>query len=300
MHLIVTDSGLGGLAICAELEKALRQSPPADAAPVRVTYFNAWPEQASGYNDLADIASRARVFDLALRSMAALGPGLIVIACNTLSIVYEHTAFRRTPPVPVVGIVNAGIEMFHEALAADSATSIVLFGTRTTIESGVHRAGLLDRGIDTRRVAAIACHGLAKTIETEPDGALIAGHIERCTTAAADARPVGERIWLGVCCTHYTYVKDDMRAALERRCGRSVQALDPGRRMVADVMHALGAGARPVAPLERGVAPAVTVKVVSKVEMTDDKRRSMARRVEAISPETAAALLSYTRVANLF
>src|SRR5512146_1850452 len=151
MHLIVTDSGLGGLAICAELEKALRQSTPDKAGPVRLTYFNAWPEQASGYNDLADVASRARVFDLALRSMAALGPDRIVIACNTLSIVYEHTAFRRTGNVPVVGIVNAGVEMFHEALADDPASSIVLFGTRTTIESGRHRAGLLERGIDARR-----------------------------------------------------------------------------------------------------------------------------------------------------
>jgi len=408
MHLLITDSGLGGLSVCAEVERALREtgrpksgvrrpmsdsghrgsisSPrtpqggsragaPATLEPVeartrdddvqslRITYFNAWPEAGRGYNDLPDITSRARVFDRALASMAATGPDRIVIACNTLSIIYNHTAFSRTTAIPVLGIVDAGVDLFYEALTADPASSIVMFGTRTTIESGVHREGLIERGIAARRIAAVSCHGLAKAIETDADGDVIADFIEKCTARACQADPHSNPLYLGVCCTHYTYVKEEMRAALERRCGRRVDTLDPDGRLVAELLRQTGHGPREnrasLAPPVTGITEAgadaesrpacpersrrarpgrsrracpersrregralrphgmlipgsgpgrtashtqapVAVTVVSKVEMDDNRRRSMARRVEAVSPATAAALLSYTRVADLF
>lgn len=284
MHLLLTDSGLGGLSVCAATAKALGA-----ASGVRITYFNAWPEQDSGYNDMPDIASRARVFDRVLEAMVGLRPDRIVIACNTLSVVYPHTAFSRAATVPVLGIVDAGVDLFHEALSADPRSSIALLGTRTTVESGVHRARLNEKGIPSRRIATFACHGLARAIETDPEGSAIAEHIERCTAVAAGAAPRGDVLYFGVCCTHYTYVKDEMRKALEERSGRTVRTLDPGDRLVKELVRATSEA--------EGEAP---VTVVSKVEMDDRKRQSMARRVEAVSPVTAAALLAYTRVPDLF
>lgn len=290
MHLLITDSGLGGLAVCAAAERALRDTPG-----LRITYFNAWPQQDGGYNDMPDMASRARAFDTALAGMAALRPDRIVIACNTLSVVYGHTTFRPTTAIPVLGIVEAGIGLFHEALGADADSSIVMFGTRTTIESGVHRRGLIDQGIDPARIGVVACHGLARAIETDPDGEAIAGHIDRCTATGCDGHPSGSRLLLGVCCTHYTYVREQMRAALEQRCGRPVRTLDPNDVLVAEVVRLVGAAARTP---EGGERTAVTV--VSKVEMDERKRQTMARRVESVSAATAAALLAYTRVPDLF
>ncbi len=285
MHLVITDSGLGGLAVCAAAERALG---------CRLTYVNAWPEQTSGYNDLPDIRSRAQVFDRALAAMAALRPDRIVIACNTLSIVYEHTAFSRSPAVPVLGIVEAGVDLFFATLTAQPSASAVLVGTRTTIESGAHRNGLIDRGIAPGRIAAVACHGLAKAIETDFGGESVAGFIERCTRSAAESAPPGEPLYLGVCCTHYTYVRDELAAALERHSGRRVRVLDPGDRLVEEIVR--GGGAELAPPGD--ARPRVTV--ISKVEMDDRKRRTMAARVEAVSPATAAALLAYTRVPDLF
>jgi hypothetical protein len=97
-----------------------------------------------------------------------------------------------------------------------------------------------------------------------------------------------------------------MRAALEDRCGRPVQTLDPGARLVAELLRLAErtregrASSAPTAEESRTRSRSVTVTVVSKVEMDDRKRRAMARRVEAVSPPTAAALLSYTRVPDLF
>ncbi len=294
MHLLITDSGLGGLSICAEAERALRAT---GGGSVRITYFNAWPEETSGYNDMPDIEARAAEFDQALRAMAAQSPDCIVIACNTLSIVYEHTAFRRSTTIPVVGIVETGVDQFVEALAASPDAAVVLLGTRTTIGSGVHRSRMIDRGIAPGRITAVSCHGLARAIEMDPDGETITNLIEHCSAAAAEAGPTGNRLFFGVCCTHYTYVSERMREALQRHCGRPVQTLDPKDRTAADVVRRAVAEGRDVAAEP---APPVSVTVLSKVSMDESRRRSIAGRVERISPATAAALLSYTRVPDLF
>jgi hypothetical protein len=63
-HVVITDSGLGGLSVCAALERGLRLA--AEPRGVRLTYVNAWPYEDRGYNDLPDEEARARVFDSAL------------------------------------------------------------------------------------------------------------------------------------------------------------------------------------------------------------------------------------------
>ena len=105
--IVMTDSGLGGLLICAELERRLRST--AGDGPVRLVYVNAWPDAGHGYNDLPDMTARAAVFDRALAAMTAFRPDLILIACNTLSVVYEATAFRRAPCRPRDGILDEGV-----------------------------------------------------------------------------------------------------------------------------------------------------------------------------------------------
>jgi glutamate racemase len=291
MHLAVTDSGLGGLSVCAAVERALRA---AGEPGGRITYFNVWPEENSGYNDMPDLAARARVFDRALSAMTGIAPDRIVIACNTLSIVYEATAFKQTPRVPVLGIIDAGVGLFANALQAEPEASIVLLGTRSTIESGTHRERLLGCGIDACRIAAVACHGLAKAIETNPDSQAVADLIEHYTAAAAAAEPRGRPLFLGVCCTHFTYVAEQMRVALERHCGRAVQTLDPTDRLVREVVE-------PTEPRPEhcGEVP-VPVRVISKVHMDDAKCQAVARRIARISPRTADALMAYTRVPELF
>jgi glutamate racemase len=290
MHFAITDSGLGGLSVCAAIERALRVAGHRDA---RITYFNIWPEADAGYNDMPDLAARARVLDRALSAMAAHAPDRIVIACNTLSIVYEATAFRQMPPVPVLGIIDAGVGLFADGLQAEPDASIVLFGTRSTIESGTHRRRLLERGVEVRRITAVPCHGLAKAIETDPDSQAVTDFIEQYTAAAAQAAPPGHQLLLGVCCTHFTYVAGEMRAALARHCGGEVRTLDPTERLVREVVGPAGAAPR------EGEA-VVPVRVISKVAMDDAKRRAVARRIGRTSPLTADALLAYTRVPELF
>ena len=293
MHLVITDSGLGGLSICAGVERALRQSET--PRETRLTYVNAWPEQGRGYNDLPDMPARAQMFDRALQRMAALRPDLIVIACNTLSIVYEHTMFRRNARVPVQGIVSAGVDLFAESLAAAPGAPIVLMGTRTTIDAGVHRELLLQQGVPADRIGAVSCHGLATAIEQGARSAATRELLEACTARVDLAPREGQPLFAGLCCTHYELIADQIQAALARRTGRQVIPLDPNGRLVRDVMGRISQGSESAAATGRTV-----VEVISKVVLNDAQRLGMAELIEPVSPATADALRTYRRLPDLF
>lgn len=292
MTAVVTDSGLGGLLICAELEARLRSTE--GEVPVHLIYVNAWPEEGRGYNDLPDIAARAAVFDRALAAMTAFRPALLLIACNTLSVVYEATAFGRAPAVPVSGILDAGADLFAGALDRDPAGVLALFGTRTTIGSGEHVRRLARRGIDPGRVFPEPCHGLAAAIDKDPGADAIPGLVEDCVRRVAPRLPAGAPVYAGLACTHYAYVAEAFESSLGRQSGSPVEVLDPGKPLVDGLLRGLG-GRRP----GRGARP-VSVKVVSKVELPEAQRGSVARRIEAVSAATARALLTYSHVPGFF
>ena len=285
MHLVITDSGLGGLSVCAGIVRGR------SGAATRVTYVNAWPEEGRGYNDLPTISARAAMFDRALAAMAARAPEAVIIACNTLSIVYESTVFRTREPIPVHGIIDAGVDLFAEALGAQSDGTVVLLGTRTTIESGVHRARLVARGISADRIAAVACHGLAAAIERDPLGDATASLIETCSHEAGRIAPHGTPLLAGFCCTHYALVSDRLREALTRKAGRHVLVLDPNARMVRETL---------LETENRREPGDVSVEVVSKVRIDESSREAVAALIEPVSAETAAALRAYIHVPDLF
>lgn len=290
--LVLTDSGLGGLLVCAGLERRLREL--SSGPPVRLVYVNAWPDPQRGYNDLPDLAARAAVFDRALAAMMAFRPTAIVIACNTLSVVYRATAFHRSPAATVAGILDQGVELFFEALNRDLEGVLAIFGTRTTIGSGEHVRRLQARGIDPARLVAEPCHGLAATIDKDPDAPELPELVDECVLRALPRLPPGGTIFAGLACTHYAYVAEIFRGALARHTGRPVGILEPGERLVEELTAGL-AGPAP------GAAPrSVSVEVVSKVDLVETQRLAVARRLETISPVAAKALLAYHHIPDLF
>jgi glutamate racemase len=293
VFLAVTDSGLGGLSICAALESRLRGTPP--EGPLHITFVNAWPGEDRGYNDYPDMASRAAVFDDALVAISALRPDRLLIACNTLSILYPLTRFSQSPPFPVSGIIDAGVAMFREALTRDPASGLALLGTRTTIASGAHRDRLVAAGIDERRIVGIPCHGLATVIERDIGGPGVGALLTSCAHAVREASPEGHPLHVGLCCTHYGYVADRIATAVAAAIERPASTLDPNMRLVEDVAAELACSRS-----TEGGGGSVSVSVVSKVALDDRTRRGMGGLLDAVSPITALALSSYTHVPGLF
>jgi glutamate racemase len=209
-------------------------------------------------------------------------------------VLYELTEFGRAPAVPVAGIIEEGVDIFHEALARDSGGILLLFGTRTTIESAEHVRRLVQRGIDARRIFATACHGLAGAIDKDPDSPALAGQVDECVSRALQGRKVEGTLYAGLCCTHYSYVADIFRRSLERRTGAKVEVLNPNEHLIRSLTS--GMENRRPEDAEADIA----VEIISKVELSEAQRRAVARRLEPVSGRTARALVEYTRLPELF
>jgi len=162
--IAVTDSGLGGLAIMAEAAARLKEAKVFEK--VDLLFFNALFSNESGYNSLKTRAEKIFIFDSALESLEKnYRPDLILIGCNTLSVLTQETSFSKRAKIPVIGIVDAGVGMFIKALKANPAASLILFGTETTIGEEEHKRKLMKAGIPEKRITVQACPELANYIE---------------------------------------------------------------------------------------------------------------------------------------
>ncbi len=291
LALLIADSGMGGLSICADIVCGLQAKGGLRSASL--TYFNAWPEQDRGYNLLPGMAERIRVFDRALSAMLRFGPDRILIACNTLSALYPDTPFSRRAPVPVTDIIGFGVDLMHAYLSARAESRVILLGTPTTIEAGTHRARLAERGIDPGRIVCQPCDRLAGEIEKAPEGAAVRAMIEDYVGQAAGN--VADRrlpVAAALCCTHYGYSRRLFEEALRARFECPVEILDPNRAMSEGVLAEI--------PARGGEEVRIDLQVVSRIAWSGEKIGAIARLLEAASPLTADALRRYRHDPDLF
>lgn len=290
IRIAVLDSGLGGLSICAELEKNLQDH--AIFKQATLLYFNVWPEQNRGYNSLESVSERIRVFDRALKGIGRYQPDLIMIACNTLSVIYDRTAFSRTTPTPVLDIVDFGVELIHTTLQATSGSQILILGTRTTVSEQVHRQKLIQKGVDGRRIMGQACHGVATEIEKDPQSATVEKLIDAYMEKAARKLNNRETVLTALCCTHFAYSRDIFQKKLLDRLSSEIVMLNPNIEMSGYLFRN-----DPPRPFS---STGIRVEVISKIILIQSKIGSMSNAVRPTSEKTADALINYTCQPDLF
>jgi glutamate racemase len=291
LSLVIADSGMGGLSICADIVSGLQSR--RSYRSVSLTYFNAWPEQDRGYNLLPGMAERIRVFDRALAAMLRFGPDRILIACNTLSAIYPHTPFSKQAPVPVVGIIDFGVDLIHAYLSARAESRVIILGTPATIEADTHRARLVERGIDAERIVCQPCDRLAGEIEKDPEGATVRAMVESCIRQAAERVPDSRGpVAAALCCTHYGYSQRVFEAALRSVFEGPITILNPNRAMSAALLNDFAPqGHKDIR---------IDLEVVSRIVWSGEKIEAIAGLLEAASPLTAGALRRYRHDPDLF
>src|SRR5687767_12596987 len=118
MHILITDSGVGGLSVCAYAERLVRTR--GFKEPVRLTFANAAPENDYGYNSMPSREVKLQTFDRFLRNVTErYAPDFIYVACNTLSVLRPD----------LKGIVETGAELLLRELEADPRAAAIIFGT---------------------------------------------------------------------------------------------------------------------------------------------------------------------------
>jgi len=290
IRIAVLDSGLGGLSICAELEKGFQVHGLYDQ--VALLYFNVWPEQNRGYNSLDNVSERISIFDRALESVSRFQPGLIMIACNTLSVIFDKTPFSRHTSIPVIDIVDFGVELIHPYLKEHQDSQALILGTRTTISEKVHRHKLVNMGIDASRIATQACHGVATEIEKGPRDAAVENLIDAYMDEAAKKLSKQDMVFAVLCCTHFAYSSQIFKDKLLDRLTGEVVILDPNTEMSGFIFRKESQNA--VSNTE------IAVEVISKIHLEQSKILSMSNAVRPTSQKTANALVHYAHQPDLF
>jgi glutamate racemase len=293
MHILITDSGVGGLSVCAYAERFVRTH--GFKEPVRLTFANAAPENDYGYNSMPSREVKLQTFDRFLTNVTErYTPDFIYVACNTLSVLLPDTPYVEDAAIPVKGIVGTGAALLLRELNADPRTAAMLFGTQTTIDAGAYPRLLGQRGVEASRIISQACPGLADTISEDREGVRTRSEIVRWVGAAIEKMQQRETpVVACLACTHYGYRKDLFADALADS-GIRAKVINPNERAVDDLF-----GTRFDAD-DAGMNREVAVEFVTRYAIPKTTVEALSFFLNDISPRTVSAMKNFVHVPDLF
>ena len=288
MHILITDSGVGGLSVVAYAERYVRTY--GFREPVRLTFANAAPENDYGYNSMPTRAEKVQTFDRFLRNVTKrFEPDSIYVACNSLSVLLPNTLYFAEAAVPVKGIVETGVALLHQELGADPRSVAIVFGTQTTIDAGAYPRLLQERGVESSRIVTQACPGLADTISEDREGTKTRAEIV-CWVSSAIEKMQDRDAPVVAClaCTHYGYRRDEFAAAFAE-AGIAANVVNPNERAVDDLFRTI-----------TGEHHEVEVEFVTRYPIPGATIEALTFFLGEISPRTVSAMQNFSHIPDLF
>ncbi len=284
MRIAITDSGVGGLSVCAALEAGLRARPA--PGPLEVLYLNAALRDDYAYNSMPTRAEQLETFDgfltAAFRDYA---PDLLFIACNTLSVMFEDRCFDHQPRAAVAGIVDTGVTEILAGLDDWPEAGVAVFATPITVAGDTYRQRLEAKGVASMRMVQQACPGLPDAISNDVSGVEAARLLSEFVPQALakfDAPP--SRVLAALACTHFGYQAERFRAALGPIV-KAVRMIDPNAAAAERIIDQVLSGAG-----EPAGDGDTTFRVVSRYAIPDRPMTSLAQYLGDTAPATLAAL----------
>ncbi len=289
MHILITDSGVGGLSVVAYAERFIREH--GFPEPVRLTFANAAPANDFGYNSMRTRDEKLQTFDHFLRRVTErFAPDSIYIACNTLSVLLPDTPFFAGAPVPVRGIVETGVELLLRELETDPSSMAIVFGTQTTIDAGTYPRLLVERGIESSRIISQACPGLADTISEDREGTKTREEIREWVRTAIGKMPHRDVPAIAsLNCTHYGYRKELFASAFEE-ARIDAKVVNPNELATGDIFGGVAGGEHHDA----------AVRFVTRYEIPEATVEALTFFLDEISPRTVEAMQNFEHQPDLF
>ena len=290
--IVIVDSGLGGLSILADAVE--RSKNWKTFQKINFIFFNALFSNQGGYNTLKTQQEKVNIFDSAMNSLEnKFNPDLILLGCNTLSALYDETAFSRRTRIPVMGIIDAGVDLISDFLKTYPESKIILFATQTTVAQNTHKNQLLKKGFLHERIIYQACPELARYIESDHKGddtnMLILAYVDEALQKTTDRNAP---LLVSLNCTHYGYSMELWKNAFHSLGVKPLAFLNPNAKMNDFLFRA---------PYQNRFKNTDTsVRVVSMVEIGKNKIDSLGSFLYPLSPQTVKALRKYEWKQDLF
>jgi glutamate racemase len=281
MHILITDSGVGGVSVVAYAERFVRTQ--GFTEPVRLTFANAAPANDYGYNSMPSHQAKLETFGRFMRNVTErFAPDMIYVACNTLSVLLPEIECT----VPVKGIIETGVELVTRQLGPDGIA--LIFATQTTTDSGAYPRLLQARGIDASRIVSQACPGLADVISEDRSGVKAEAEIRRWVGEAVAKMPRRDApVVACLACTHYGYRKELFAAALG-----DATVLNPNESAVGDLFDRSGGSP--------DVDHEVEVEFVTRYALPPATVETLTWLLRDISPRTVDAMQNFAHLPDLF
>ncbi|RPI51453.1 MAG: glutamate racemase [Chloroflexi bacterium] len=214
----VFDSGVGGLTVLKEIQRALPGESTLYLGDSRRAPYGSLPPD--------------RIIRFTMEAMDYLhvtGVKAVVIACNSATSVALEAAKLRLD-VPVLGVIDPTARR----VAVGASSGIGVIGTEATIRSGAYARAIKQINPEAR-VVQQACPALAGLVEQgDLDGVPTALAIATYLMPILEAR-VGTLV-LG--CTHYPF----LRSAIQRILGEGVRLVESGPPLAADLLEMMDSG----------------------------------------------------------
>jgi glutamate racemase len=288
--IVITDSGLGGLSVMDDISKKMMAEHC--FRKVNLIFINALFDANSGYNSLKTRDEKIAKFNEVLTSSGKrYHPDAILIACNTLSVLYKETDFVKNSKIPVLGIVDPGVKLIKEKLGQDPSSSVIIFGTETTIEENSHKKALMDLNFAESRIITKACPQLQSYIEQNPSGEETGMLISVYLNEALEQLPKSYgHLYLSLNCSHFGYSIALWKKAIPDTTNQRIEVLDPNY-IMGDIL--LNTKSR-----NKFHDTKISMQVISKVELLNLK--SLMNVFRENGPEIVKALENYKIITDLF
>ncbi len=288
--VVITDSGLGGLAVMDDIAKKLKEAEYYKR--VNLIFVNALFDADKGYNALPSREEKIATFNSVLEGIEnRFHPDIILIGCNTLSVIFQETDFVKKSATPVAGIVQPGVEWIADRLLQDEKSVVIITGTETTISEGSHKKALLEKGFSNEQIITQACPELQSYIEKDPFGEdtqmLITYYVEEALSQITDE---DAPLYLSLNCTHFGYSEELWQQAFENAGVNLVEILNPNTR-IGDLLIS-------EKNKHRFKTTGITFSVYSKVILKNQE--PIYNLFKDTSPELAEALMHYVIDTELF
>lgn len=222
LTILIFDSGVGGLTVFREVVRARP-----DARYIYVADDAGFP-----YGNQAEAALIARIVDVVGKAIAEHKPDLVVVACNTASVL-ALAQLRAAYTVPFVGTVPA----IKPACAQSKSKRVAVLGTQATVSREYTRALIREFAHDCN-VVLVGSPKLAGFAELELAGTPVPDIDIKAEIAPcfAEGPPGRYTDTIVLACTHYPLLVERFR----KLAAWPVDWLDPApaiARRVADLMR---------------------------------------------------------------
>ena len=294
MKLVITDSGLGGLSVCARLLQLLSDPARANysdyhADNIQITYINAVPSNNRGYNSMSGRAEQLKTFKIILRNTEKIfAPHHIFVACGTLSVLLDDLEIPPENTIKIEGILQIGVKMLLSSMLNDAQSSVIIFGTPTMINVKTFQNELFKNGVEEIRIISQGCPDLATQISNDPDSTFVEERIRHWVQKAIlkMSEKYIDTLLVFLACTHYGYRQDLFQKAFNEEGFYNITLLNPNLAAAENLVKTVSNNLNPSSTESK----AFSVEFITPYAIPDQEIITLTQYLSPISPATADAL----------